>query len=232
MTLDLPLPLSLCFDLDGTLVDTAPDLIRVLNLVIAEDGLSETDYEKARKDVGYGSRKLIEEAFFRADTTVTAGRVDHLQKLFLDLYAEDIAQKSQPFPGVIDTLCQLRAAGAELSVCTNKPGYLARPLLDALKMTELFVRIVGSEDVLNKKPDAGHIFAAAGHRGVTKLGDVCKIVMVGDSLPDILAAKNARVPSIAVSFGYSSTPVEQLGADCVIRNFRDIVPALKNVLAS
>jgi len=98
--------LTLCFDLDGTLIDTAPDLIRVLNLVIAEEGLPETDYKTSRKLIGYGSRRMIVDAFAKADHEVSAARIDELRELFLTLYADDIAQLSQPFAGVIDTLKQ------------------------------------------------------------------------------------------------------------------------------
>ena len=223
MSFHTPKRLSLCFDLDGTLVDTAPDLIRVLNTVIAEDGLTQTDYQSARRDVGYGSRKLITEAFRRDGKSITPDRLDILQTLFLKLYAEDIARLSCPFPGVVDTLCALKTEGAELSVCTNKPGYLARPLIQTLGLEKLFVRIVGSDDVRQKKPHPSHIFHSAGHRNAQN------IVMIGDSLPDILAAKNAKVRSIAVCYGYSSIPVEKLGADCVIRSFRDMPSALNQI---
>jgi len=175
--------LSLCLDLDGTIVDTAPDLIRVLNTVIAEEGLSETDYSAARRAIGFGSRRLIEDAFIRAAHQVSASRVTDLQKLFLELYAEDIAQLSRPFDGVLQTLRQLKQEGADLSVCTNKPGYLARPLLASLGMTPLFSRIIGGDDVARNKPHADHIFAAAGHRHARK------IVMVGDGAPDSLASR-------------------------------------------
>jgi len=216
--------LSLCFDLDGTIVDTAPDLVRVLNLVIKEYGLADTHYASARKDVGYGSRVLITKAFERAGQPVTEARIDSLQSLFLELYAADIAQKSKPFSGVMDTLMSLKASGVELSVCTNKPGYLARPLLDKLGMSRIFVRTVGSDDVPYKKPHPGHIYAAAGHKSRKS------IVMIGDSLPDILAAKNAHVPSIAVTYGYSAIPVRKLGADALIRRFRDLPSALNEVI--
>jgi len=216
--------LSLCFDLDGTIIDTAPDLIRVLNLVIKEDGLGETDYMKARRDVGYGARVLIEQACKRVDHAISSSRVDELLDLFLKLYADDIAQKSQPFLGVCDTLAYLRANGAELSVCTNKPGYLARPLLEALDMSGYFIRTIGSDDVPHKKPNAGHIFAAAGHKSRRK------IVMIGDSLLDILAAKNTKIPSIVVTYGYSAIPIQKLGADHVIRRFRALPAALRDVL--
>ena len=129
--------LSVCFDLDGTLIDTAPDLVRVLDLVIAEEGLGKTEFSEARKAVGYGSRALIKGAFARANHEVSQEREDELQKLFLKLYADDICDLSRPFPGVVDTLKVLKNNGAELSICTNKPGYLARPLIDALGLTSV-----------------------------------------------------------------------------------------------
>ncbi|WP_026941605.1 HAD-IA family hydrolase [Hellea balneolensis] len=212
--------LSLCFDLDGTLIDTAPDLVRVLNDVIAEEGLAETDFTEARKAVGFGSRALINGALARANHAVDESRIDELQKLFLELYAEDICRLSTPFPGVVDTLKALKARGAELSVCTNKPGYLARPLIEALGLSRLFVRVVGSDDLVRNKPYADHIWKAAGHRGRSR-----KIIMVGDSLPDMLSAKNAKVPCLLMVYGYSTIPVVKLGGDRILRNFREILPA-------
>lgn len=208
---------SLCFDLDGTLIDTAPDLVRVLNAVIAEENLPETEFKEARKAVGYGSRALINGALAREGKTPAEARIDELQKLFLKLYAEDICRLSTPFPGVVDTLKALKSRGAELSVCTNKPGYLARPLIDRLGLSGLFVRTVGGDDLVRNKPYADHIWKAVGHRGQRR-----KIVMVGDSRPDILSARNAKVPSIVMSYGYSTIPVVKLGADRILRNFREI----------
>jgi phosphoglycolate phosphatase len=208
---------SLCFDLDGTLIDTAPDLVRVLNAVIAEEGLPETAFEEARKAVGYGSRALINGALEREGKKLTEARIDELQQLFLKLYADDICRLSTPFPGVVDTLKALKNRGAELSVCTNKPGYLARPLIEKLGLSNLFVRTVGGDDLVRNKPYADHIWKAAGHRGQRR-----KIVMVGDSRPDILSARNAKVPSILMAYGYSTIPVVKLGADRILRNFRDI----------
>jgi len=215
--------LSLCLDLDGTVVDTAPDLIRVLNEVIAKEGLSETSYPLARQAIGYGSQRLIEDAFSRAGHSVSSSRVDALQKLFLKLYAQDSAQLSRPFEGVVETLIYLKRAGVNLSVCTNKPGYLARPLLDKLGLTPLFSKIVGGDDLPRNKPHADHIFAAAGHRNANR------IVMVGDGAPDSLAAKAANVPCILMAYGYSTVPFEHLGADVVLRRFRDIPSALQNM---
>jgi len=213
--------LSLCFDLDGTLIDTAPDLVRVLNAVIAEENLPETEFDEARKAVGYGSRALINGALARESKTLPEARIDDLQKLFLKLYANDICHLSTPFPGVVDTLKALKLQGAALSVCTNKPGYLARPLIETLGLSSLFVRVVGGDDLVRNKPYADHIWKAAGHRGRNR-----KIIMVGDSRPDVLSARNAKVPSIVMSYGYSTIPVIKLGADCILRNFREIPDAV------
>ncbi len=215
--------LSLCLDLDGTIVDTAPDLIRVLNTVIAEEGLPETSYSAARAAISFGSRRLIEDAFSRAAYAVTPARVSELQKVFLELYAEDSARLSRPFEGVMKTLISLKRRGADLSVCTNKPGYLARPLLQKLGMTSLFSRIVGGDDLPRNKPHADHIFASAGHRMASR------IVMVGDGAPDVLAAKAAGVPCALMAYGYSTVAFEHLGADVILRRFRDLPSALQDL---
>jgi len=212
--------LSLCFDLDGTIVDTAPDLVRVTNLVIAKEGLRETDYLKARGQVGFGAKALIREACARVDHPITEDRIDELWHLFIELYDADIARLSRPFPGVVETLKQLRQQGHELSVCTNKPGYLARKLIKALNMEKLFVRIVGSGDGTPSKPSPLHVFAAAGHRNSKK------IVMVGDSFPDVAAARAAGAPSILMRYGYAGTPADQLRADITLRQFRELPAAL------
>ena len=212
--------LTVCLDLDGTLVHTAPDLVRVTNEVIALEGLPETHYPSAARVVGFGSRRLIGDALRRADHAVPDERLDELQRIFLLRYANDIARHSRPYPGVRDTLAQLRAQGASLSVCTNKPGWLARPLLDALDMSRLFDRIVGGDEAPQSKPDPRHVFAAAGH------ADAGRIAMVGDSWPDVRAAHNARVFSVLVTYGYSADPQIRLRADARLRNFRDLTPTL------
>ncbi len=218
--------LSICFDLDGTLVDTAPDLVRVLNIVIAQDGLPETSYAAARNRVGFGAKMLIREAFERAEQAVTEERLDELLADFLRIYADDIAQLSTPFPGVLTTLRYLREEGAQLSICTNKPGYLARPLISALNMDVYFDRVMGSGDGVPSKPCADHIFAATGHKNTKR------IIMVGDALPDVLAARNAGVPVVLMSFGYADTPPATLRADSVIRSFRDLPKAVKTLRAA
>ena len=213
--------LSVCFDLDGTLVHTAPDLVRVTNEIIALEGLPETDYAPAAQVVGFGSRALLHGAFERAGHSVSDPRMDELQRMFLLRYAHDIARLSAPYPGVVDTLETLRSEGAELSVCTNKPGWLARPLLDALHMSRFFARVVGGDEAPRSKPDPRHVFAAAGHR------DARRIAMVGDSWPDVRAGHNARVFTALVTYGYSADPQIRLRADARLRNVRELAPALR-----
>jgi phosphoglycolate phosphatase len=217
--------LSLCFDLDGTLVDTAPDLVRVTNAIIAKEGLSETNYKLARNRVGFGSRRMISEALARGGKTVSQTRLDELQSAFLDLYARSLSYCSAPFPGVIDTLIELRARGARLSVCTNKPGWLARPLLDELSMTHWFETIIGGDEAPAAKPDPRHIYAAAGHR------DSTRIVLIGDSWPDMEGARRAGVYPVLVTYGYSPVSPVRLRAGARLRRFRDLIPTLESHFA-
>jgi len=212
--------LSICFDLDGTLVDTAPDLVRVLNLVISEEGLPPTEYAKARGQVGFGAKALIVQACSRADHAISDERVSQLWHLFIKHYQDNIAELSKPFSGVIDTLRLLRNGGAKMSVCTNKPGYLARKLLDELKMSTYFDRVIGSGDGVATKPSPQHIFAATGHR--RKSG----IIMVGDSAPDVMAARAAGVPIVLFRYGYAGTPADRLRADKILRRFRELPETL------
>lgn len=213
-------PLSLCFDLDGTLVDTAQDLVRVLDIVLGQAGVPPTDYRAARREIGLGSQVMISSALKRAGHVVSEVDMKAMRSEFLRLYADDIAQKSRPFKGVIPTLRGLIRRGHDLSVCTNKPGYLARPLLDALDMTQLFSVIIGGDDIVNNKPKADHIFACAGHT------ERARIVMIGDGSPDTLSAKAAGVPSVVMTYGYSTTPFYQLGGDIMLRQFSQLPSAL------
>lgn len=216
--------LSVAFDLDGTLVDTAPDLVRVLNETIAIDNLDPIPVDKVKNMIGYGSMALIRNAYKNANRPLAEEHAGRLQRTFLDLYAEDIARLSRPYPGVPDVLSKLKRAGARLSVCTNKPGGMARPLLHKLDMNGYFDQIVGAGDVPFHKPAAQHIYAAVGHRGNKP------IIMVGDGAPDALAAKAAKVPVILMAYGYSPVSVFKMGADSVLRSFRELPAALNNLL--
>lgn len=214
-------PYSIAFDLDGTLIDTAPDLIRVLDETVAQDGLGRTQQSGARARIGYGSRALLRYAYGQADMTADEAQLDSRQAEFLERYAYDIAQLSVPFPGVTETLGKLKRAGIRLSVCTNKPGYLARPLMEKLGMTRFFDRIVGSDDIERNKPHSDHIFASVGHK------ERGKIIMVGDGAPDSQSARHGKVPCVLMAYGYSTQDFYALRADRVLRRFRDLPAALQ-----
>ncbi|WP_017931026.1 HAD-IA family hydrolase [Robiginitomaculum antarcticum] len=215
---------SLVFDLDGTLVDTAPDLVRVLDTVVARHGVKAVNYNRIRNLIGFGARALITKALSDACVVVPDSEVDDMQAEFLTLYSQDIAQLSRPFDGVEETLAVLKRRGFDLSVATNKPGWLARPLLEALDMSLYFDTVIGGDEPDAKKPDAAHIYAACGHRATRP------IVVIGDSPPDAGAARNAGATCILMSYGYSAVAIESLKADVILRKFREIPSALQSLL--
>ncbi|HEY2033526.1 MAG TPA: HAD-IA family hydrolase [Rhizomicrobium sp.] len=213
-----PLP-ALIFDLDGTLVDTAPDLLAAMNAVLVAQGRQPVDPETLRHMVGFGAASLIRQAMVATGAPVDE---DHLPKLVDDFvvhYGEHIADASVPFCGVIDTLTALKAQNVPMGVLTNKPHELALPLLDALDMSKFFGAIHGAGRFSYVKPDP-RVF----HHVVEELtGSPNKpALMVGDSTTDAKTARAAQVPVILLSYGYTPDPVETLGADAVTGDFRDI----------
>ena len=215
---------SIVFDLDGTLADTAPDLVRALNAVIAPEGMVPVPLEDVRHMVGRGARALLERAFSRQGKTVSDEKLDSLTSAFIDAYQADICIETRLFNGVRDTLEILAQRGARLSVATNKPHALAVALIETLDLTSQFERIVGADMAPRKKPDPAHIFAAAGP-------NPGKIVMIGDSETDLQAGRNAGAPVILARFGYSDVPIETLNADRLVNNFSEIPEAVASLLA-
>jgi phosphoglycolate phosphatase len=213
--------LTIVFDLDGTLIDTAPDLIDTLNFTLNKNGLPEVAYEPARRLIGGGARTMIERALVLEGRTAKLADIDSLYTSFVAHYAEHIADRSRPFPGVEAALDELAAAGYRLAVCTNKLEWLSKKLLDALALSARFAAICGPDTFGVQKPDP-QIFRAT----VTRAGgDPARAIMVGDSITDIRTARAAEVPVIAVDFGYTDVPVTALGPDRVISSYTEL-PAL------
>ncbi len=210
------------FDLDGTLIDTAPDLISSLNHTIAAAGLAPVGYEDVTHLVGNGARVMIERAFRLRDVPLTQEDLGALLDRFIAHYKSEMPGESRPFPGLADALARLAEAGYGLAVCTNKIEELAIPLIEKLGLSGHFSVIAGGDTFAVRKPDAGHLTGTIEKAG----GDPRRAIMVGDSINDVLAAKNAGVPSIVVPFGYSDKPVEELGADRLINHFDELTPAL------
>ena len=206
------------FDLDGTLVDTAPDLIGALNAVLEEERLPPAPPEAARHLVGRGARQLLHRGFALADRPFETAREKALVERFVELYLARITRESRPFPGLEAALDALEAEGARFAVCTNKRTDLSIALLEGLGLAPRFQAVIGADLAPRPKPDASHIFAALEAAG----GRRERTLMVGDSEADIGAAKNAGVPSVAVSFGYTPVPVEELGADMIIHHFAEL----------
>jgi phosphoglycolate phosphatase len=206
------------FDLDGTLADTAPDLVEALNHVLVSEGLPLVDFGTARAYVGHGARVLIERAHAAHDIELSEEQTTDLVEQFVGYYSQNIADHSVLFPHVLDAMERMEEDGWRFAVCTNKMESLARQLLDAMDMTERFEAICGGDTFTERKPNGQHILKTIAAAG----GDAKRAVMVGDSGPDIFAAKDAGVPVIAVSFGYSHEPVDMLGPDAIIESFADL----------
>jgi phosphoglycolate phosphatase len=217
---------TVVFDLDGTLVDTAPDLLRALNETLDLEGLPHAAMGAMRQLVGQGARVMIERAATLAGARFAPTRLDQLTEAFVSFYRADIAAGSLPFPGVEETLAELAGAGALLAVCTNKRTDLAVALLQALGMEERFSAIVGADGVQNRKPHPEHY-----RETVARAGGVLRdSVMIGDSSADVASAKAAGAPALIVSFGYSDAAPAKLGADGVIHDYQAAVPMILAML--
>ncbi len=203
------------FDLDGTLVDTGPDLVASLNHAISTIGLSAFDEADIVHLAGRGARVMIERALELRGADRSEGSVARLLASFLAYYEANMPGLSRPYPGLIAALDRLGAAGMRLAVCTNKYEALARRLLASLAMDGRFAAITGGDTFEVRKPDGGHILGTIDLAG----GLPAQTLMVGDSINDIAAAGNAGIPSVAVSFGYSDLPVETLGASRIIDSY-------------
>lgn len=214
------------FDLDGTLADTAPDLVEALNHVLVNEGLPLVDFETARAYVGHGARVLIERAHAAHDIDLSEDQTSELVDQFVGYYAQTIADHSALFPHLLEAMERMEEDGWRFAICTNKMESLARQLLDALDMTERFDAICGGDTFAERKPNGQHILKTIAAAG----GDAKRAVMVGDSGPDIFAAKDAGVPVIAVSFGYSHEPVDTLGPDMIIDSFADLADKAEELI--
>lgn len=214
------------FDLDGTLVDTSPDLVASLNHTIAAEGLAPVTYQDLTHLVGQGVHMMIQRAYAMRDRTLDEETRARLFDRFMEFYLGNMPGESRPYPGLTDALDRLDAAGFKLAVCTNKIESLTFPLLEKLGLKDRFAAISGGDTFPWRKPDARHILGTVERAGAAP----ARSVMVGDSVNDIAAAKNAEIRSIAVPFGYSDVPVETLNPDRIIAHFDELTPALVSEL--
>lgn len=219
---------TIAFDLDGTLVDTAPDLIGTLNHLLTAQGLPPLPLNQARPFIGHGARHLIQRGFRAAGQDIAPEHLQQLFERFIPHYLGRIAQESRPFPGCEAALDVLAAEGATLAVCTNKPTDLSVALLKALGLAPRFAAIVGPDAAGFAKPDPRHLQAAVDVAG----GSMSRTILVGDANTDAGAARAAKAGLIIVSFGYTDIPAADLGADELIHHFDALPDACLRLLSA
>ncbi len=213
----MPAPTAI-FDLDGTLAETVGDLVATTNAVLMAQELPPLSVEASRNSAGMGGKALMRLAYSQAGRQVSDAELDAMYPRFVEHYDENLDGHSHLYPGALDALKGLREEGFLLGVCTNKPAAPTRKLLEYLQVTDLFDAVLGADTLPVRKPDPIHLHETVRRAG----GHSHRAVMVGDSEVDLATARAAGVPCILVSYGYSPTPVEDLGADAVVDSFGEI----------
>lgn len=222
----MPLPPIVVFDLDGTLAETAPDIMRTLNVILEREGLPALPVERARELVGAGARALIARGFKVSGRPLDTETLERLFEDFLVIYAGAIAASSFVHDGVLAALDQLAADGFVFGVCTNKPILHTRLFLDHFGISGRFAAIAGRDSFPFCKPDPRHLTQTIALAGA----DPVRAVMVGDSRTDVDTARAAGLPVICVPFGYTDVPVESLKPDLVIQHFSRLADAVHNLV--
>src|SRR5579871_1308200 len=218
-------PRTVVFDLDGTLIDTAPDLINALNAVLANEGLPAVPLASARNMIGTGVRKLLERGLEAEGVEVAPSEFERMMDDFISYYAEHIADRSRPFDGLEAALDDLARDGCRFAVCTNKLEWLSKRLLDRLNLSGRFAAICGADTFGVSKPDPAILRQAVARAG----GELAGTIMVGDAGPDVGVARRAGVPVIGVSFGYTEVPIADLKPDRVIDHFSELKAAIASL---
>ena len=218
---------TVVFDLDGTLVDTAPDLIKALNFVLDREGLPPVPLHSARNMIGAGARRLIERGLEVEGRAASPADITRLTSDFIDYYAAHIADGSRPFEGLEDALDDLAGRGYQFAVCTNKLEWLSKRLLDQLGLSPRFAAICGADTFGVSMPDPVILQQTVARAG----GQLASTVMVGDAGPDVGVARRAGVPVVCVEFGYTDVPVADLKPDLLIGHMRDLPRAVESLMA-
>lgn len=215
------------FDLDGTLADTAEDLVSTLNTILQSEGVPPLPIDKAGDMISAGGRGLLQRGFEAANREPTPALIETLYRDFLAHYGEHLCVHTRLFPGATNALHQLEAEGFALAICTNKIEAHSVKLLTALGVADRFAAICGRDTFAWFKPDPRHLTMTIERAG----GDPRRAVMIGDSYSDVAAAKAAAIPVVAVSFGYPDRPIEEHGPDIVIDHFDELFEAVRTLLA-
>ncbi len=209
---------TIVFDLDGTIADTAADLIDAANAALVAEGFRPATSAAIRLGVGYGAKAMLDHALRSTGESADAAQMKRLAERLVQHYEDHIAIKTRLFPGFLETADQLRRRGARVALCTNKLDRLVTKLLSALRIAALFDAQAGRDTYPFHKPDPRHITELVSHAG----GTLPFAIMIGDSEADIAAARGAGIPVLAVRFGYAAVPPEDLGADAILNRFEDL----------
>ena len=207
-------PTAIVWDLDGTLVDSAPDLASALNTVLDKRGFFTLSVTEVRAMIGNGVPKLVERGFNAVGVRPDPAQLDELIAMFVKEYKACATDKTRPYPGVVEALQEIQSMNVPMGVCTNKPEVFARQILEGLGLSGYFNSVVGGDSTGAQKPDPAPVLACL--RGL--VSDPASSLMIGDSLHDVYAAHAAGVVVGVVPWGYRSAPVEDLGADFVIHD--------------
>jgi phosphoglycolate phosphatase len=218
---------ALLLDLDGTLVDSLPDLTAALNALLAAEGRPALAPAQVRTMVGDGVAKLVERGLAATGGVPGPSALKNAVARFTGTYEAAVAVESRPFPGVPETLAALRTEGWRLAVCTNKLEAASRALVEALGLSTLLDAVAGGDSFAVRKPDPGHLTAILERLGAAPEA----AVMVGDSRNDVLAARAAGLPVIVMAYGYGAIPARELGADRVLERFDELPEALRALVA-
>lgn len=218
---------TLVFDLDGTLAETAPDIMGTLNHLLAREGLAPLPLARARELVGAGAKALLQRGFAVSGRPLPEEKLEALFQDFLPHYFDHIADTSHLFEGAEAALERLRSRGFRLAVCTNKPERHSHELLKRLGVHGYFAAIAGRDSFPFFKPDARHLTETIRVAG----GDARRAIMVGDSRTDVDTARNAAIPVVGVTFGYTDIPIEQLKPDRVVAHFDALEAAIEELIA-
>ena len=218
----------LVFDLDGTLAESAPDLVDALNVILGREGLAPLPLEEGRKMVGAGGRSLIRRGLEASGTSVSDARLEEMFAAYLACYNDHLTDKTRFYPGAEEAMDRLSGAGWSLAILTNKYEKPAVKLVKALGALNRFKAVCGQNTFPVCKPNPGALFATIDKAG----GDPSRTIMVGDTITDVSTAQNAKLPVIAVDFGYADQPVAAMNPDGVIGDFDELFGAVSLLQAA
>ena len=214
-------PTAIVWDLDGTLVDSAPDLASALNTVLDMRGFFTLSINEVRAMIGNGVPKLVERGFNAVGVRLDTDQLDELVAIFAKQYAACATERTRPYPHIVETLEEIHAMNIPMGVCTNKPEAFTRQILEGLGLATYFSSMVGGDTTSTRKPDPQPVLACL--RGL--VSEPASSLMIGDSVHDVHAAHAAGVTIGVVPWGYRSAPVEELGADFVLHDL-SVLPGL------